>query len=108
MYCHNVNNKGALATLILQNLSHGSNHGYRIAQDIKKYSKGVLDFREGTLYPALHGLETKGLIVSQNAEENGRTRCYYKLTEKGRKALASQKKEWFRFSAAVGLMLQEA
>jgi len=108
MYCSCVNNKGALATLILQNLSCGSNHGYRIAQDIKKHSKGVLDFREGTLYPALHGLEVKGLIASQTAEENGRTRCYYKLTEKGRKALAAQKKEWFQFSNAVGLMLQEA
>jgi transcriptional regulator len=108
MYCPGVNNKGALATLILQNLSRGSNHGYRIAQDIKKRSEGVLDFREGTLYPALHGLEAKGLITSQNAEKNGRARCYYKLTEKGRKALASQKKEWFQFSNAVGLMLQEA
>src|SRR5580704_14909163 len=108
MYKQAMNNKGTLATLILQNLSRGSNHGYRIAQDIKEHSKGVLDFKEGTLYPALHGLEAKGLIVSQNAQENGRTRCYYKLTEKGKKALAGQKKEWLRFSNAVDLMLQEA
>jgi PadR family transcriptional regulator PadR len=103
-----VNNKGTLATLILQNLSRGSNHGYRIAQDIKERSKGVLDFKEGTLYPALHGLEAKGLIVSHTAEENGRTRCYYKLTDKGRKALVAQKEQWLRFSGAISLVLQEA
>jgi PadR family transcriptional regulator PadR len=103
-----MNHKGTLTTLILQNLSRGSNHGYRIAQDIKQHSKGVLDFKEGTLYPALHGLEAKGLITSHTAEENGRTRCYYKLTEKGKRALATQKKEWLEFSTAVGLALQEA
>lgn len=103
-----MNNKGTLTTLILQNLSRGANHGYRIAQDIKQRSKGVLDFKEGTLYPALHGLEAKGLIESQSAEENGRTRCYYKLTEKGKRVLATEKREWLRFSAAVNLALQEA
>ncbi len=101
-----MNNKGTLATLILQNLSRGSNHGYRIAQDIKEHSKGVLDFKEGTLYPALHGLEAKGFIASHTAEENGRIRCYYKLTEKGKKALAGQKKEWAQFSGAVNLVLE--
>ena len=103
-----MNFKGSLATLILQNLSRGSNHGYRIAQDIKLKSKGVLDFKEGTLYPALHGLEGKGLIVSHTREENGRTRCYYKLTEKGKKALSREKEEWQQFSGAINHILQEA
>lgn len=103
-----MNFRGGLATLILQNLSGGPNHGYRIAQDIKQKSKGVLDFKEGTLYPALHGLENKGLISSRMEEENGRTRCYYKLTEKGKKALGRDKEEWLRFSGAVSMMLEEA
>lgn len=107
MYMLIVNNKGTLATLILQNLSRGSNHGYRIAQDIKQRSKGVLDYKEGTLYPALHDLEGKGLISSYTGEENGRARCYYKLTDKGKKALAAKREEWFRFSDAIGLILQE-
>jgi PadR family transcriptional regulator PadR len=102
-----MNFKGSLTTLILQNLRRGPNHGYRIAQDIKEKSRGVLDFKEGTLYPALHGLEGRGLIESYTREENGRTRCYYKLTENGRKALATQKEEWLKFSGAISLMLQE-
>ena len=102
-----MNLKGSLAPLILQNLHRGPNHGYRIAQEIKQKSKGLLDFKEGTLYPALHGLEGKGLISSYTREENGRIRCYYKLTEKGKKALAQDKEHWLAFSAAINLLLQE-
>ncbi len=102
-----MNIRGGLTTLILQVLSHGPNHGYRIAQDIKEKSKGVLDFKEGALYPALHGLENKGLIESFTEEENGRTRCSYRLTRKGREALAKQKQEWRKLSGAISLILQE-
>lgn len=102
-----MNFRGGLPALILQNLSRGPNHGYRIAQEIKQKSKGVLDFKEGTLYPTLHGLEGKGLIESQTRDENGRTRCYYELTEKGKRALATEKKEWERISGAFNLILQE-
>jgi PadR family transcriptional regulator, regulatory protein PadR len=102
-----MNFKGSLTTLILQNLKRGPNHGYRIAQEIKEKSKGVLDYKEGTLYPALHGLENKGLLESYTKEENGRTRCYYRLTEKGRKSLVKQREEWTRFSGAISMVLQE-
>lgn len=94
--------------MILQNLSLGPNHGYRIAQEIKEKSKGALDFKEGSLYPALHNLEAKGWISSQTREENGRLRCYYTLTNKGRRGLATEKRAWERFSGAFNLILQEA
>jgi len=103
-----MNFRGGLNTMILQELRHGRSHGYRIAQDIKQKSKGVLDFKEGALYPALHGLESKGLISSEKCEENGRVRCYYELTQKGRKALATEKQEWERYSGAINLVLQES
>jgi PadR family transcriptional regulator, regulatory protein PadR len=103
-----MNFKGSLPTLILHNLRQGPNHGYQIAQEIKQKSKGVLDFKEGTLYPALHGLEAKGLITSYTRTENGRIRCCYKLTDKGKKELAKQMEEWNRFADAIGLILQEA
>jgi PadR family transcriptional regulator PadR len=103
-----MNFRGALTTLILQNLSEGPNHGYRIAQEIKQKSKGVLDFKEGALYPALHGLEADGLIESSTRTEDGRLRCYYKLTRKGKGTLVKHKKEWVRFSGAMNLLFQEA
>jgi transcriptional regulator len=100
--------KGGLTPLILQSLSRGPNHGYRIAQEIKQKSGGVLDFKEGTLYPALHGLEAKGWISSETQEESGRVRCYYRLTVDGKKALNRQKQEWNRYAGAISLLLEEA
>jgi PadR family transcriptional regulator, regulatory protein PadR len=108
MYYGSMNFKGSLPTLILHNLLQGPNHGYQIAQEIKKKSKGVLDFKEGTLYPALHGLEAKGLITSYVSTVNGRPRCCYKLTDKGKKALIKQMKEWNQFAGAIDLIFQEA
>ena len=103
-----VNLKGTLPTLILQVLAEGTSHGYRIAQDIKARSKGVLEFKEGTLYPALHTLEGEGYLESFKQIENGRTRRYYKLTEKGRKELAKQREEWRKLAQAVTLILEGA
>src|SRR5215475_9500713 len=78
-----MNFKGTLPTLILEALASGPNHGYRIAQQIKEQSKGVLDFKEGTLYPALHKLESDGLVTSYEREEKGRPRRYYRITRAG-------------------------
>lgn len=108
MYDGIMNFKGSLPTLILHNLRQGPNYGYQIAQEIKKKSKGVLDFKEGTLYPALHGLEAKGLITSHTSTVNGRTRYCYKLTDKGKKVLAKQVEEWDQFTGAISLILKEA
>jgi len=100
--------KGSLPALILHVVSRRPSYGYRIAQEIKRRSSGVLDFREGTLYPALHLLEEKGLVESYDSKEAGRTRRYYRLTRKGRAALAKGRKEWARFSGAVSGLLAEA
>ena len=100
--------KGTLPVLILQVLAAGPNHGYLIAQDIKARSKGVLDFKEGTLYPALHALEHKGLIVSKERVENGRRRRYYKLTDAGANVLEEERKEWAKLSGAVSVILGDA
>ena len=67
MYRRRVNLKGTLPALVLEVLRRGPSHGYEIAQTIKRSSAGVLDFKEGTLYPALHTLENDGLIESDVA-----------------------------------------
>ena len=103
-----MNLKGTLPALILNVLEAGPKHGYQIAKEIKASSKGVLDFREGALYPALHGQENKGLIESCEQTENGRVRRYYRLTEAGHKALAKERAEWKQLSEAVYLVIGEA
>jgi PadR family transcriptional regulator PadR len=103
-----MNFKGTLPSLILEALVREPNHGYRIAQQIKERSKGILDFKEGTLYPALHKLENEGLVESYEAVEKGRPRRYYRITETGHETLTRDRAEWRELSRAVTVILGEA
>src|SRR5262249_49132136 len=103
-----MNLKGTLPTLILEALVREPSHGYRIAQGIKQRSKGVLDFKEGTLYPALHKLENEGLVDSYEEVENGRPRRYCRITKTGRAILAKDRAEWRELSRAVSVILERA
>ncbi len=103
-----MNLKGTLPTLILEALTQEPSHGYRIAQQIKERSQGVLDFKEGTLYPALHKLEADGLVESSESVENGRPRRYYRITKPGRAVLAKDRAEWRAHSRAVSAILGDA
>jgi PadR family transcriptional regulator PadR len=103
-----MNFKGTLPTLILEELHRQPSHGYRIAQRIKQRSRGVLDFKEGSLYPALHKLENDGLVDSYEGVENGRPRRYYRITQSGRTVLAKDRSEWLELSRAVTTILREA
>jgi PadR family transcriptional regulator, regulatory protein PadR len=103
-----MNLKGTLPVLILEILAHEPTHGYRIAQKIKQRSQGLLDFKEGTLYPALHKLENEGMVESYEDVENGRPRRYYRITEAGRTALSRDRAEWQELSKAVSFILGEA
>src|ERR1700741_4902058 len=98
-----MNLRGTLPTLILEAIERDPDHGYSIAQRIKERSKGVLDFKEGTLYPALHKLELEGAVESYEELEKGRIRRYYRITKTGRAALAKDRKEWKQVSRAVEL-----
>jgi transcriptional regulator len=103
-----MNLKGSLPLLVLHVLGKGANHGYGIAKQIKDQSRGVLDFKEGTLYPTLHGMEKQGLIEAYQQEEGGRMRRYYRLTGRGQSMLDAQREEWSRYTDAVNLVLQGA
>lgn len=103
-----MNFKGTLPTLILEALVREPSHGYRIAQQIKERSGGVLDFKEGTLYPALHKLENEGMVESYEGVERGRTRRCYRITKAGRGTLAKDRAEWRELSRAVTVVLGEA
>jgi PadR family transcriptional regulator, regulatory protein PadR len=103
-----VNLRGTLPTLILEAIERHPDHGYSIAQRIKERSSGVLDFKEGTLYPALHKLELEGTVESYEGVEKGRKRRYYRITKAGRAELAKGRKEWSQVSRAVSLILKQA
>src|SRR5579864_9596605 len=87
--------KGSISLLLLNLLSRGEMYGYEILQAAAVRSANTFEFKEGTLYPALHQLEKKGLVKSQwRTGDNGRERKYYALTASGKKAAAAYQARW--------------
>jgi PadR family transcriptional regulator PadR len=92
---------GTLDLLILSRLAHGSMHGFGIAEYLHEVSDD-LHVEEGSLYPALHRLESRGLIESQwGASENNRRARFYKLTPRGRKQIIVEVSNWRRMVDAI-------
>jgi PadR family transcriptional regulator, regulatory protein PadR len=106
MYSSVMNLKGSLPLLVLETLARGPSHGYAIAQQIKARSEGVLDFKEGTLYPTLHGLEREGHLESYLETMTGRERRAYRLTPQGFGHLQQQRQSWSSLSGAIGKVLE--
>ncbi|HJY89580.1 MAG TPA: PadR family transcriptional regulator [Candidatus Acidoferrum sp.] len=101
--------QGTLDLLILKTLTLEPNHGWGIAQRIQQVSRDVLQVGQGSLYPALHRLEGKGLINSDWREsENHRRAKYYELTRAGRRQLEREISEWNRLVGAIGLVIEGA
>jgi transcriptional regulator len=101
--------QGTLDLLVLRILSPGPMHGWRISQRIEQISGEVLRVNQGSLYPALHRLERKGLVEAEwGVAESNRQARFYSLTRKGRKQLADETENWQRFAGAVARILQDA
>jgi len=97
---------GNVETLLLAILEAGPSYGYAIAKELNRRSQGILQLGEGTIYPVLHRLEEKKLISAKwRLAENGRQRKYYRLTAKGRRALAVNRQQWQMLSAVMGKVL---
>jgi len=93
--------KGHLDLLLLATLAPGRLHGYAVVEELRQRSGGAFDLPEGTVYPALHRLESAGLLASEWTVAGGRRRRTYRLTPWGDLALASHGEEWRRFAGAV-------
>ena len=99
--------QGTLDLLILKTVAHGPLHGYGIAQRILVASKEQLQVQQGSLYPALHRLERKGLVKSQWKESgNGPMAKLYSLTAAGRKQLQQEMEQWQRYAGAIAMVLE--
>ena len=97
--------QGTLDLLILQRLRWGHEHGYGISQAIRTASNEVLRVETGSLYPALHRLEKRGLIKSEWKTSTNRQRAkYYRLTPSGRLHLAREQSRWTRLVDAVAAL----
>jgi transcriptional regulator len=98
--------QGTLDLLIMRIVALGPAHGYAIAQRLQQVSRDVVRVPQGSLYPALHRLENRGLLAAVwNETETGREARFYRLTRKGRVQLEAEKASWSRLTEAVGLIL---
>ena len=65
--------QGTLDLIILKLVALGPVLGYAIAQRLDQVSQGVFQVAQGSLYPALHRLENRGLLA---ADRGGRPDSY--------------------------------
>ena len=94
--------QGTLDFLILKTLSWGAMHGYGIANWIRDATEEELSIEEGTLYPALHRLEHRGLIEAEwGISDNNRRAKFYRLTAEGRRELKVRTADWAKYARAV-------
>src|SRR5271168_4364923 len=99
--------QGTLDLLILKVAALGPVHGYAIAQRLQQVTRDVVQVPQGSLYPALHRLENRGLLEADWKEsETGREAKFYRLTRQGRAQLETETASWERLAEAVGLILR--
>jgi PadR family transcriptional regulator PadR len=94
--------KGALDLCVLALLARGDNYAYEIASRLAE----AIGMGEGTIYPLMRRMQADGLVATYLVESTaGPPRKYYRLTDAGRRSLASQKDAWRSFAGAVHAIL---
>mgnify|MGYP000068667009 CR=1 FL=1 len=87
--------RGYNDTMILYLLLHESSYGYEISKKIRLLTNEKYTMKETTLYSAFKRMESNGLIESYPGNEtNGKTRTYYRITDKGRSYYREKCEEW--------------
>ena len=98
--------KGSTDSLLLCLINNEPMYGYQIIKELERKSNGYFQFKEGTLYPALHRLEKTGLLKGKWQKlPSGQERRYYYVTAKGQEALNDRLTIWKGFFEAVNLVM---
>ena len=99
--------QGTLDLLILQTLVLGPAHGHTIAYTIERQSDDVLQVEHGSLYPALHRLEKRGLVRAEwKTSANKQRAKYYRITAAGRRHLTRERSRWNQLADAVRALMR--
>lgn len=96
-----------LDMIVLQMLSKADSYGYEISSNISDATNGVIDIKEGVLYPILYKLVEDGSITSYDKVVNRRNRVYYTLTKSGNTTLQYMIKEYKELTQAVNILIDE-
>lgn len=98
--------KGIMEMVVLQLLSEGPNYGYQLLTRLANTPSGLLEVKEGTLYPILYRLEEDEMLESgwQTGEGRNTPKKMYTITEKGQKELLRQHQIWTAFQADIAFI----
>ena len=99
--------KGNLDLILLAIIEPAAIYGSEITREASERSQGYFDFKEGTLYPALHRLEKAGFIrgAFQYLPRGGSPVKFYELTQSGKKELGSLRQAQQAFGQAMSRLL---
>ena len=98
--------RGTLEMLVLSLLRKEESYGYEIISTVKELTEGIIELKEGSLYPVLYRLEDANLIESfWQAKGRGNPRKYYKLTESGKLKEQELITEWKNFTVQINNIL---
>jgi DNA-binding PadR family transcriptional regulator len=101
--------RGHLETMVLSTLERGEAHGLEILRRLDEAGCGLLQLKEGSLYPALYRLEAAGEVKATWEDDvqgrRGARRRLYRLTAKGRRKLDAGRVEWKQFVRVLGGIL---
>ena len=101
--------KGTLEMIVLEVLQQGSMHGWGITEIIERRSDQLLSVNQGSLYPTLYRLVSRGWVTSEwDTSDNNRQARYYTITRAGRRQLVSERAQWEKLSRGVNLILSGA
>ena len=81
-------------------------YGYEITQRVRELSADRIVLTEGALYPALHKLESDGLVRAEVMTIGRRIRKYYVLTSAGKALAKDRVSEFLDFIHTMSLVLQ--
>jgi DNA-binding PadR family transcriptional regulator len=97
--------KGHLELILLASLKAEPRYGYALIQHLRQRTQGNLDLTEGTIYPALHRLETAGFLQSHEVTVESRRRRLYSITRTGEQELNRLHAEWAGFVRGIQNLL---
>ena len=98
---------GSTTVMVLRLLAEKPMYGYQIVKELQSRSEGYFDLEQGTLYPALHRLENDEFVESRwEVVEDGPSRKYYHITDKGRAELEKSAQQWSDFSRHLLKLLE--
>ena len=95
--------RGAGPVAVLKLLNRREMYGYELVETLAERTEGALAMGQSTLYPMLYNLEAQGFIEGYwkeagskgaSGKEGARDRKYYRLTDKGKKRLVDDSKQW--------------